>query len=419
MAIELETFLGEWRDSLGNLVEVDWAKPGSRGGQLNVLLSKPRSNRDPIRLDVKSVGRGRFVCGHYDLDLEDSNTYRIVWADSRNRGKNSVWQREGAARESSRGGGDYGRESRSGGSRASGSEASFHDTRPPGSWVGAGSSITPSWSASHGLPSPAAYWATAAGGPGSWAPLPAPRSAAASAAPTPGAWVPPPLTSVPTGGGPSLLESAPAAYALTNGSSGHELVEELAGGSSQPEWRISRPAPAATSRPTPLVDEMEEFDRMLLLSEAGPSPASTSPAAPPWAAPVGPSPANTSPAVPLWEAQAGPSPTSFAPEAGAGLGATVFGGSAASAGLGAAVIGSSAAVAPSPTAPEPEVKLSVESLAAPEVSAPATGASSAVSAPAKVASSADPRRRQPEPAVSEAPANAATPSAASRDPRKK
>lgn len=92
--VELETFLGEWRDSIGNDVEVDWAGPGSRGGQLDVLLTKPRSRRDPIRLNVKHKGSGHFECGHYELDIHESSPDKIVWVDCWNRGKSSVWERK-------------------------------------------------------------------------------------------------------------------------------------------------------------------------------------------------------------------------------------------------------------------------------------------------------------------------------------
>lgn len=91
--VELQTFLGEWRDTLGHDVIVDWAKPGHRGGQLSVQLMRPQGKRDPIRLDIKQF-KQRFTCGHYDLNLERSNAGRIVWEDMRNRGKSSVWERK-------------------------------------------------------------------------------------------------------------------------------------------------------------------------------------------------------------------------------------------------------------------------------------------------------------------------------------
>ncbi|CAE7649181.1 magoh, partial [Symbiodinium pilosum] len=128
--------------------------------------------RDPIRLDVKSVGRGRFVCGHYDLDLVESSEDRIVWADVRNRGKTSVWKRRGrrdASRSRSRG--------RNGIPRVKVVPAL---EAPPGG----------TWSAGYGLPSPAAYWAQAA-------PWQEPRSAVATGT-TPGAWVPPRMEEVET-----------------------------------------------------------------------------------------------------------------------------------------------------------------------------------------------------------------------------
>jgi len=100
--LDAKVFLGDWRDSLGNAVKVEWARPGSRGGvQLNVELARPRSSREPIRLDIKPVGRGRFTCGHYDLDTERSHAEKIVWNDCRSRGKVSVWERRDASVDSS------------------------------------------------------------------------------------------------------------------------------------------------------------------------------------------------------------------------------------------------------------------------------------------------------------------------------
>uniref|UniRef100_A0A7S4QYG4 Uncharacterized protein n=1 Tax=Alexandrium monilatum TaxID=311494 RepID=A0A7S4QYG4_9DINO len=91
--MELDTFIGEWRDSMGNRVNVDWACPGNRGGQLEVLLTK--SGRDPIRLNVKRYGNGRFTCGHYDLDESESGERRIVWQDAKNHRNFSTWERVG------------------------------------------------------------------------------------------------------------------------------------------------------------------------------------------------------------------------------------------------------------------------------------------------------------------------------------
>lgn len=95
-AVDLPAFLGRWRDTMGNEVQVDWARPGSRGGQLDVTLSRPRGGREPIKLCVKARGSGRFACGHYDLDTQKSTLDRIIWLDSRNKGKDSVWERPGS-----------------------------------------------------------------------------------------------------------------------------------------------------------------------------------------------------------------------------------------------------------------------------------------------------------------------------------
>jgi len=90
--MDLQTFVGNWRDSRGNHVRVDWARPGNRGGQLDVSLS--RSGREPIRLNIKRLSSGNFTCGHYDLEEEDSSRNRIVWQDTKNRRNYSTWERE-------------------------------------------------------------------------------------------------------------------------------------------------------------------------------------------------------------------------------------------------------------------------------------------------------------------------------------
>lgn len=86
----LEDFLGDWHDTMGNKVSVEWARNTSRG-QLDVALSK--RGRDPIRLNVKQHGNGRFSCGHYQLEDKTSSPYKIVWVDNRHKGKQSIWER--------------------------------------------------------------------------------------------------------------------------------------------------------------------------------------------------------------------------------------------------------------------------------------------------------------------------------------
>jgi len=97
MALELENFIGDWRDSMGNDVLVQWAKPGSRGGQLDVQLSKARGGGNVIKLNVKQLGDGRFTCGHYDCDASQTDVRRVTWVDHRNTQKRSIWDRAGEA----------------------------------------------------------------------------------------------------------------------------------------------------------------------------------------------------------------------------------------------------------------------------------------------------------------------------------
>eukprot|EP00933_Yihiella_yeosuensis_P073021 TRINITY_DN8158_c0_g1_i1.p1 TRINITY_DN8158_c0_g1~~TRINITY_DN8158_c0_g1_i1.p1 ORF type:complete len:611 (-),score=90.56 TRINITY_DN8158_c0_g1_i1:322-2154(-) len=91
VTIRLETFLGDWRDSMGNRVYVEWSRNRNNHGQLDVELAKPRGG-NPIKLNVRQTG-SRFQCGHYDLDVGKSNESRIVWLDVRNDSKSSVWTR--------------------------------------------------------------------------------------------------------------------------------------------------------------------------------------------------------------------------------------------------------------------------------------------------------------------------------------
>eukprot|EP00747_Dinoflagellata_sp_TGD_P186068 gnl/TRDRNA2_/TRDRNA2_42909_c0_seq1.p1 gnl/TRDRNA2_/TRDRNA2_42909_c0~~gnl/TRDRNA2_/TRDRNA2_42909_c0_seq1.p1 ORF type:complete len:364 (+),score=53.58 gnl/TRDRNA2_/TRDRNA2_42909_c0_seq1:94-1092(+) len=163
--VVLEDFIGKWRDSLGNDVHVEWARPNNRGGQLDVTLQKPRGG-NVIKLNVKSLGHGRFCCGHYDLDERNSDDMRIIWEDSKNRSKTSIWDRQGSPprnrhRDGDRGyDGGYGYDRGRGGMPPPGGG-------PPGAW---------------GAPLP-----PQPGSQGPWVPH----------TPTPGAWVPPSVASEP------------------------------------------------------------------------------------------------------------------------------------------------------------------------------------------------------------------------------
>jgi len=93
-AMRLDDFIGQWRDTLGHEVHVRWARQGTRAGELDVELVKPRSNNRSIRLNVKALGQGRFQCGHFDLKLDESSADKIVWSDMRTKGKVSVWDQK-------------------------------------------------------------------------------------------------------------------------------------------------------------------------------------------------------------------------------------------------------------------------------------------------------------------------------------
>lgn len=75
-------------------VEVSWARPENPGGQLEVLLFKRTGRPDPVRLNVKQGRDGRFECGYYELNLNESHTDHIVWKDFSGRSaKVSIWER--------------------------------------------------------------------------------------------------------------------------------------------------------------------------------------------------------------------------------------------------------------------------------------------------------------------------------------
>lgn len=94
-ALQLEDFIGKWRDSLGNQVRVGWAQQGNLTGELDVQLLRPHTNsRHRIHLNVKALGQGQFQCGHFQLKLDQSSVEKVVWGDMRIKGKVSVWERE-------------------------------------------------------------------------------------------------------------------------------------------------------------------------------------------------------------------------------------------------------------------------------------------------------------------------------------
>lgn len=161
--MELEHFLGEWRDSLGNRVVVDWATPGNRRGQLEVQLTRPRS-REPVRLNVKSLGNNSFACGHYELDLEKSHPGKIVWVDCRSYAKSSIWERPGNDQKSTWGS----QESWHGWKREAWKEEWSEEARkefaPPALWP----AVT-----NFPLPVSPPMWAALT--PGAWAPPPGPE----------------------------------------------------------------------------------------------------------------------------------------------------------------------------------------------------------------------------------------------------
>eukprot|EP00930_Biecheleria_cincta_P022561 TRINITY_DN1646_c0_g1_i1.p1 TRINITY_DN1646_c0_g1~~TRINITY_DN1646_c0_g1_i1.p1 ORF type:complete len:665 (+),score=127.25 TRINITY_DN1646_c0_g1_i1:117-2111(+) len=114
-SVTLDTFLGEWKDSMGNKVNVDWAKGNSCRGELDVWLTTRGGKH--IQLGVKSLRGGNFQCGHYNLDTDESHTDHIVWLDIKDKRKNSVWKRPNDSRDDRSGSGWNHRDSRADWSR--------------------------------------------------------------------------------------------------------------------------------------------------------------------------------------------------------------------------------------------------------------------------------------------------------------
>lgn len=211
-------------------------------------------------MEVKSSSRSS-TCGHYDLDTEKSSEECIVWLDTRRSGKSSVWKRDGVKRSCSRSrsaerhaaGKRAARQRRGSRSRSRSRGRRKHVDSAPGNWGGS----------RYGLPSPAVYWAQAAPG---WVPeLPrVSRSAAASEGPTPGAWVPPSMEKRES---PDADPDPPSQLALPapNLAGG---PDDFLGAPLMPRMPIAHAAPVKVLPPPPLVDEMEEFDKLLLQIEA-------------------------------------------------------------------------------------------------------------------------------------------------------
>jgi len=103
-AMQLQDLLGEWRDSMGNLVRVTVAESErfNQMGKLDVELLRSRSTGKPaIRLNVQELDHDKFQCGHFELKLDKSTVDKMVWVDMRIKGKVSVWER-GRQRERAR-----------------------------------------------------------------------------------------------------------------------------------------------------------------------------------------------------------------------------------------------------------------------------------------------------------------------------
>eukprot|EP00929_Paragymnodinium_shiwhaense_P015657 TRINITY_DN12374_c0_g3_i1.p1 TRINITY_DN12374_c0_g3~~TRINITY_DN12374_c0_g3_i1.p1 ORF type:complete len:337 (+),score=55.59 TRINITY_DN12374_c0_g3_i1:147-1157(+) len=187
--IRLEDFLGEWRDTMGNNVTVEWPRKDERGRgtQLDVQLAKSSGRGNPIRLNVKAMGHGRFVCGHYDLDVGLSHSGKIVWLDSRS-DRRSVWERR------------HGEDDRRSRSRSRGrSGYGYRSQPPPHAWGG--------WPPPPGAAPPGHLPGPPPGPPpGSWGGTREDRGSVWTQTSTPGAWVP-----------PSFAQSEPAAAAPPTG----------------------------------------------------------------------------------------------------------------------------------------------------------------------------------------------------------
>jgi len=85
----LEDLLGEWIDSMNNIVEV--AQRTIVSDRLSVKLTRPNGN--PVQLEVKQTDNGSFTCSFFNMDTTKSSKTRLCWTDRRDPKKVSVWKR--------------------------------------------------------------------------------------------------------------------------------------------------------------------------------------------------------------------------------------------------------------------------------------------------------------------------------------
>ena len=85
--VSLDTFVGDWRDALGNDVRATLEGPSG------ILLEGP--NGGEVVLTIKRLPDGRsFECGHFLLDRKQITRDQIVWRDKRFPDRTTVWKRK-------------------------------------------------------------------------------------------------------------------------------------------------------------------------------------------------------------------------------------------------------------------------------------------------------------------------------------
>eukprot|EP00933_Yihiella_yeosuensis_P018497 TRINITY_DN1515_c1_g1_i1.p1 TRINITY_DN1515_c1_g1~~TRINITY_DN1515_c1_g1_i1.p1 ORF type:complete len:761 (-),score=235.48 TRINITY_DN1515_c1_g1_i1:293-2575(-) len=192
-ALELNTFVGEWSDSLGHDVRVT---SGGRG--IQVSLRKPNGRGKDITLTIKKVG-SHFHCGHYDLDEKQSWYDRVVWIDRRRQDSRSVWTRKGSEGKTDRHSGKSQEQSHSSWNNGDWSQSQNHSfppappapplppgnfvPPPPGNFSGVSAHAAPAGNLAHPSSSSTTGASKDSGSGDSevWRPPPVPPSAHASA----------------------------------------------------------------------------------------------------------------------------------------------------------------------------------------------------------------------------------------------
>lgn len=94
--VDLEDFIGTWRDDRGHPIVVEQGRGNKRANKsLDVTLHRRRDQ--PQWLSIKPGSElGAFCCGKYNLDFQNSHTARLRWIGNPNtavQGRVTIWER--------------------------------------------------------------------------------------------------------------------------------------------------------------------------------------------------------------------------------------------------------------------------------------------------------------------------------------